>query len=133
MFGDMVDTSSMLGLLRQVNLGDGMGKEEHIKDTVLGGRPDGHRHAFESFAYFEDPVLYRYPAFVPHSPDQVIGSVIHRWQCFGKGAGTCLVSASRGNHAQGFMRPFQVVDRTPMVEALLAMCQVSETSALQHL
>src|SRR5438874_6650594 len=110
-----------------------MGAVVHREDAVLESWPERDELAAESFSDAPDPVLEADPAADIDLADNVAWSVFDRRQCFAIGSGTHTIAIGRHREAKRLMRALAIVDRPPAVEGLLALDEISEAFAVEHL
>jgi len=122
---------SMLIILPEVKLGNGMDGEKHIPNSVGSCRPQCHFHAPEGLSYLEDAAKHRDPAFLVYTTYQVTRPVLQVRKGLREWSIAHFVLAGRGKEVKGLMGPLQVVDVPPVVEGLLAVGQVGEVTPLQ--
>src|SRR5436305_8464678 len=110
-----------------------MGAVVHREDAVLESWPERDELAAESFSDAPDPVLEADPAADIDLADNVAWSVFDRRQCFAIGSGTHTIAIGRHREAKRLMRALAIVDRPPAVEGLLALDEIGEAFAVEHL
>ena len=120
----------MLSRHSEVKVGDIGGVEEYAPYTVGSSRSQGDWVSSEGIAQFEGTALEGDLALILNSTNQVARSVFRRLKSLRKGLVAELISIGWGLQVQGVVGTLQVIDRSPVIESSLALCQVREVPAL---
>src|SRR5438093_1149703 len=119
-------------LVFQIDLSDRVRTEIHVPETVLSGRPQGHRITSEGLADSDPPVLKGNAAGGVDLADLVARAVFNRRQHLRKRPRADLVAAAGNGQAQGLMGALVIVKVSPLLQALSHLWEVTIELALQH-
>ena len=129
--GGSTSESSIRVRLSQIDASNGMSSKEHLPKTILRRRSQCYRVAAKSFADPEDMVAKPDPTMPLNLADHVVRAIFQRRQGLGKASPADLISAGGHRHRQRLVRPQMVIDRAPLVQALLQGIQIRKGRALR--
>src|SRR4026208_763776 len=110
-----------------------MSGKEHLPKTILSRRSQRYRVAVKSLADPEDSVVKPNPTVALNLAHHGARTILQRRQGLGKPAPAELVTAGGHRHGQRLVRPQMVIDRAPLIQALLHSTQIGKDRAIENL
>jgi hypothetical protein len=110
----------------EVDLGNLVMREEDVKEPFSDSGTQGQAVTSEGFAHAESTTPEVDPTIDLHLPYFVSGCVLNGGQAVRELPCALSIAMGRNHHAQGLVRPLEVVYISPAIEVLLAMPEVVE-------
>ena len=125
--------SSIWVRISQIDARNGMSGKEYLPETIVSRWSQRYQVAAESLANPEDSVAKPDPTVPLNLAHHVAPSIFQRRQGLGKMPSADLVTTGGHRHGQRLVRPQMVIDRAPLVQALLQGSQIGKGRPIEDL